>query len=284
MIFLPFHAMQDSLIQDVSQLELLKIVHSYRQPDWRLPSHSHRNQAELLFVANGKGVYTADNFPYHVEAGDIVIFNSDVVHSVESDLHQPLDVWSCAIRGFQITGLPPNHILPSGALPVFHTEERRTFVENLYQEIYRQRTEEVDGYYTICHSLIYSLFMLCIQLFQKRKLTDPCDKARVAAEIMAYLDKNYAEPISMESLSRLFHMSASHISHLMKAACNTSPINYLINRRIQQAQWELASTKYSLAEITLHVGYENANHFSNLFRSRTGMTPIEFRNKYTDLQ
>ena len=144
MIFLPFQAIQDNLIQDASQLELLKIVHSFQRPDWRLPSHSHHNQAELLFIANGKGIYTADNFLYHVESGD-----SDVVHSVESDPRHPLDVWSCGIRGFRLAGLPPNHMLPAGSLPVFHSEGRREFVESIYQEIYRQRLEEGDGYYTI---------------------------------------------------------------------------------------------------------------------------------------
>lgn len=281
MIFLPFQPVQESIFTDGSQPELLKIVHSYNQPNWMLPSHSHPDQTEILYVAGGKGIYTADNTPYHVQAGNIVIFNSNVVHSVESDYQAPLDVWSCAVRGYQLPGLPPNHILPAGSGPVLSTGERHASFEAIYREIYHQGKQQAKGYYSACTALAAALVLLCVQLSEEQRRRSK-DKESLAAEVLLYLDEHFFEPITMESLSRHFHVSASHLSHEVNSAFQLSPISYLISRRIRQAQWELVSTDCSLKEIALHVGYENTNHFSNLFQKRTGMKPLEFRQRYTE--
>ena len=84
----------------------------------------------------------------------------------------------------------------------------------------------------------------------------------------------------MDTLAQRFHISPSHISHEMQRLCHVSPIGYLIDRRIRQAQWELASTQLSLKDVALHVGYDNPAHFSHLFFERVGMKPLEFRRKY----
>lgn len=282
MIFLPFQPVQETIFTGQSRPEILKIVHSYNQPNWMLRSHSHPDQTELLYVAGGKGIYTADNTPYHVQTGDMIVFNSDVVHSVESDYQMPLDVWSCTIRGYQLVGLAPNHILPPGTSPVLPTGSRSSFFKEIYQEIYYQRKSQENGYYSACTALATTLLLLCVQLSDQRLKNDRKEKSSIAAEVLRYLDEYYQENITMESLSRHFHMSASHISHEVNSMFQISPINYLINRRIRQAQWELVSTECSIREIAIHVGYENTNHFCNLFQKRTGMKPLEFRQRYTE--
>ena len=282
MIFLPFQPVQESVFTDNTRLELVKIVHSYNQPGWMLPSHSHPDQTEILYIAGGKGIYTADNTPYHVQSGDIVIFNRNVVHSVESDDQAPLDVWSCAVRGYQLPGLTPNHILPAGSSPVLTTGERHAVFEAIYREIYYQGKQQDKGYYSICTALVTALVLLCIQLSEEQQKYQTKEKDSLAADVLLYLDEHFSEPVTMESLSRHFHVSASHLSHEVNSAFHLSPISYLIGRRIRQAQWELVSTDFSLKEIALHVGYENANHFSNLFYKRTGMKPLEFRQHYTE--
>lgn len=282
MLFLSFQqpTIDDSL--NCSQLEILKIVHSYDQPGWSLHSHSHTDQAEILYIAGGEGIYTVDNIPYHVQSGDIVVFNSNVVHSLESGLQQPLDVWACSLRGFQLDSLPMNHILPESASPVLPAGDRSPFILALYQELSRQKTGETTGYYPICQALSHALLLLCYQLSLEQLSRSQQEKVSFAADVLSYLDTHYAKPITMDSLSQHFHISASHISHEVRRVYHISPINYLIDRRIRQAQWELASTENSLKDIALHVGYENPNHFSSLFLKHTGMKPLEFRQNYTE--
>ena len=282
MIFLPFTLTKENIFTEDSHPELLKIVHSCDQPGWKLNAHSHTRQAEILYIAGGEGIYTADNMPYHVHEGDIVIFNSDVIHSVESDVAAPLDVWSVTIQNFQLQGLPPNHLLPDRACPVLSSGSRRAVFASLYEEICWQRQREQAEYAQICHMLSVSLLLLCYQLSKEPQNPAAPQTLKLASRVRSYLDEHFREPITMETLAAHFHVSASHISHEVNSAFHVSPINYLIDRRIRHAQWELASTDHSLKDVAIHAGYENPSHFSQLFFRRTGLKPLEFRRTYTE--
>jgi len=281
MIFLPFEKKQEEIFEEPFQPEILKLVHSYNRPSWILNSHSHPDQIEIIHVAGGKGIYTVSNVPYHAKTGDIIIFNSDVIHSMESDYEDPLDVWSCGLRGFQLKGMPPNNLLPDGMSPVFSTVARSSIFQDIYTEIYQQRQDQNLGYYSVCTYLAAVLLLLIRQLIEEQKRSHLKEKGSFAADVIMYLDEHFREPITMETLSKIFYMSPSHISHEVTSVFDKSPINYLIDRRIREAQWELVSTKHTLKEIAQNVGYENTNHFCNLFVRRTGMKPAEFRQVYT---
>ena len=59
-----------------------------------------------------------------------------------------------------------------------------------------------------------------------------------------------------------------------------SPINYVIDRRLNDAKWLLINTNQSLVSISEKVGYENTSYFSKLFEKRIHYSPLEFREKY----
>ncbi len=285
MIFVPLssHITYESFLTKYSQLEVLKVVHSYDDPNWFFPTHFHCDQAEILFIAGGAGVYTARDCPFRVQRGDIVLFNPNVLHSVQSDSKNSLDVWSCSIRGFQLNGLAPNTLIPDNAPLLYHAGKQEDFIEKIYEELYQQGQNHPEGYGTVCDSLATVLLCLCVQIIRS-SFHDNSSNQSFASEIISYLDEHYNEDISMDDLSEHFNISASHISHEVNRIYNTSPINYLINKRIQSAQWKLASTSLSLKEIALSVGYENPSYFSKLFRERVGVQPLTFRKRYSEIK
>lgn len=281
MLFLPFEPNYDWPIHTISSVSILKIVHSYDQSGWSLPMHSHPDQCEILYIEDGKGIYTVDNHPYYVKKGDLLIFNSNVIHSLYSDPKDAINVWSCAVCGFQTGDLPDNCILPAGISPVYSLGEQEEFVHTLYQTIASQRENEMPGYGGICNALAVVLLLFCIQLTSNQGIKQNKGNTSIADEVITYIDNHYYEPITMESLSTHFHISASRLSHIVTESYHISPISYLINRRISQAQWELVSTNYTIREIAEHVGYENTHHFCNMFQKRTGYSPSVMRTKYT---
>ena len=248
----------------------------------KLNAHSHTRQAEILYIAGGEGIYTADNMPYHVHEGDIVIFNSDVIHSVESDVAAPLDVWSVTIQNFQLQGLPPNHLLPDRACPVLSSGSRRAVFASLYEETAGNVSGNRQNMHRSVTCCPYRCCFWCYQLSKEPQNPAAPQTLELASRVLSYLDEHFREPITMETLAAHFHVSASHISHEVNSAFHVSPINYLIDRRIRHAQWELASTDHSLKDVALHTGYENPSHFSQLFFRRTGLKPLEFRRTYTE--
>ena len=59
-----------------------------------------------------------------------------------------------------------------------------------------------------------------------------------------------------------------------------SPVNYLIQRRVGEAQLLIVSTDKPFSQISKMVGYNNVDHFTNLFYKCTGMPPRTFRESY----
>ena len=66
----------------------------------------------------------------------------------------------------------------------------------------------------------------------------------------------------------------------MKQEYGVSPIDYMVSRRIGEAQNLLNTTSLSVAEIAEAVGYADKNYFARIFRKRAGISPIDFRNRY----
>ena len=58
-----------------------------------------------------------------------------------------------------------------------------------------------------------------------------------------------------------------------------TPLQYVINLRISNAQMLLETSDYTISQIAESVGYENALYFSRLFHKQTGISPKEYRKK-----
>ncbi|MFC4305401.1 AraC family transcriptional regulator [Cohnella boryungensis] len=96
---------------------------------------------------------------------------------------------------------------------------------------------------------------------------------------MRYIDEHYPESIGIQDLADMLACSVSYIARIFKAQVGTSPIDYLIHVRIEQAKQRLASSESSLQSIALSVGYSDVYYFSRLFKKQTGVSPAQFRKK-----
>ena len=106
------------------------------------------------------------------------------------------------------------------------------------------------------------------------------EKKYVAAQIADYLDEHYAEKISLDQIAENMYLSPYYISKIFKSEIGESPIHYLIRVRLEHAK-ELLEQKedFGVAEIAEKVGYDDAYHFSKLFKKTYGMSPLKYRNR-----
>ena len=72
-------------------------------------------------------------------------------------------------------------------------------------------------------------------------------------------------------------MSTSWFNRSFRSAMGTSPMKYILNIRIRNAQTLLETTDYSISVIASLVGYDNPMYFSRLFRKAKGITPSRYR-------
>ena len=67
------------------------------------------------------------------------------------------------------------------------------------------------------------------------------------------------------------------MAHTFKEVVGVSPINYLIDRRMQEARNLLENTDFSIGPISMFCGYSSQSYFSQVFIKNEGMTPVEYR-------
>ncbi len=91
------------------------------------------------------------------------------------------------------------------------------------------------------------------------------------------MDREYAQPLNVESLARDVHMSAGHLSREFKAAYGESPYSYLMTRRIERAMSLLHQGDLSVTEICFAVGCSSLGTFSTRFTELVGMSPSAYR-------
>ncbi len=73
-------------------------------------------------------------------------------------------------------------------------------------------------------------------------------------------------------------MSGHYLSDLLKSETGKSAKEYIDLKLVEKAKNRLLNTDYSISEIVYDLGFEYPNHFSKLFKSKTGLSPSEYRN------
>ena len=91
------------------------------------------------------------------------------------------------------------------------------------------------------------------------------------------MDRDYASPLDIPSLSRVALMSPAHFSRQFTQTFGETPHRYLQRRRIERAMAMLRDHDRSVTDVALAVGYDSLGTFSRTFREITGRTPSEFR-------
>lgn len=93
--------------------------------------------------------------------------------------------------------------------------------------------------------------------------------------IMEYVDKHYAEKISLSTLSEQFFVTPGHIARLFKKHVGESAVSYINRIRVEKSK-KILKEGSSVKDAAEQVGFESLNNYYKYFKLHTGMTPAEF--------
>ena len=96
-------------------------------------------------------------------------------------------------------------------------------------------------------------------------------------KIKGYVQKNYSADLKIEDICRIFGCSRSFITHNFKRECGMGFHEYLVGVRIENATGLLEFSRLNVTEIAISVGFSESNYFSNAFKERVGMSPLNYR-------
>ena len=102
----------------------------------------------------------------------------------------------------------------------------------------------------------------------------------IYGHILTYINRNYANKITVDDLCNLCHCSRSHISHLFTKKSGMGLCEFINRKRCREAKRYLAETDERIQEISFLVGFDDSNYFTNVFTKYEGMSPRAYRQQF----
>ena len=96
-------------------------------------------------------------------------------------------------------------------------------------------------------------------------------------QMLSFIRQNYMRHITLDDIAAAALVSKSECLRCFRRRFEMTPIQYLIQCRLELAHHLLISTELSIKEVASRCGFEDAGYFGRIFRSRTGMTPAAYR-------
>ena len=266
-------------LQDYPKIDarLLSVSLAKDEKDWQSVFHTH-HFTEIFFVANGSGNFLFRNDIHPIKAGDLIIIPPYLEHTDQSIPGMPLDYYVLAIDGiaFQTKENAP-------AAQIFCNFDNRMLIADLFAQMYYEIKNGRESSEQIYQRL---LEIRILRIMRTRNVVPvPLTTVRMTkecAQIKEYLDTNYAEHITLETLTSLTHMNKYYMAHSFTKFTGMSPIQYLNQRRLETACQLLRDTDYSISDISSQTGFSSQSYFTQIFRKFYGITPVKYRQLHSE--
>ena len=184
-----------------------------------------------------------------------------------------------AVGGLHMPGLRENALIPDDAGYVFPTGKYFADLRCLFEMMFRTLSAGEANAELFCSSLMHALLMsvLTVTAVLTRSRKSRWRSHILGRRIREYIDKHYMEPITLQSMGEALHISQYYLSHVFKQMSGYSPVQYLLRRRIGEAQTLLITTDLSITHIAEMVGCDTQSYFNLQFTKNVGMPPNKFR-------
>ena len=246
--------------------------------------HVHNDRLEIMFICEGMGLYTIGENKYSVCTGDILIYNSGVIHDEVSDPTSKIKSYCLGIDHIKLDGLDSNCLINNEHCPVLKSSSNFTLINSIFSTIYNELYCENEGAEKTCHYIVQALIILILQMYNQITTDKKESRPSLGECIKNYIDQNYRNEITLASIAGALNISSDYVSHTFKKLTGYSPIKYIMRRRIGEAQTLLITTKHSITMIATMVGFDNSSYFIKTFTKNVGMSPKRYRECYTKKQ
>ncbi|WP_281635456.1 AraC family transcriptional regulator [Flavobacterium marginilacus] len=102
-------------------------------------------------------------------------------------------------------------------------------------------------------------------------------------DTMSYVQLNLDKNLTVAELSKRVNQNQDYFSKQFLIHTGQRPLNYIHEKKIERAQYLIATTNKTFLEIALDTGFSNLPHFSKIFKLIVSLTPGEYRNQISHL-
>ncbi len=252
-----------------------------------VPMHWH-SEFEINYIREGSAEFICGDEKFTSTAGDIIITQPNVMHSIYSCAGQrqvydtlvfSQDVFSGTETDRYFNECIKPLINGSMRVKVHITPEHHYYseFEVIMENIFACAKGDTPRLDMLMRSEIIKLFWLLeTEAETDRSYTESDGLIRTAIE---YIEEHFSDVIAIKQLASAVHLSESYFMSQFKKHVGLSAMEYISHFRINQACKLLAGTNKSVLEIAFDCGFRNISNFNRQFRRTAGCSPTEYRKK-----
>lgn len=258
-------------------------------PNWAGPLHWHTD-FEIATAASGVLDYQVGQQHIILKEGDSIFVNGNVLHGIRQlsgDIPDPMPniVFSGVLIAPEASAIYQKYIQPivqCDSLPfvVFRRgDDFSSDIRRMIGDSYRLMNEQGP-----CYELAVQRNISRILEFISRNLDDlprsEATRVQIISQVrlqkmLMYIYEHYAEAITLGDIARAADISRSEAGRCFNACMDCSPVDALIQYRLQMARRMLGENALTLQQISYACGFNSVNYFSRQFKKAFGYAPSQ---------
>ena len=256
-------------------------------PNWAGPLHWHPD-FEIATAKAGVLDYQVGERHIILEPGDSIFVNGNMLHGIKQlagDMPDPMPniVFSGALIAPEASTIYQKYIQPvvqcdALSFVVFrHSDPSHSEINDLIQDVYEQMHKKPPCYELAVQRNISGIFEWIFCNFNRIPKTE-ATRIQIKNQIrlqkmLTYIYENYAQPVTLEDIAKAADISRSEAGRCFRTYMGCSPVDALIQYRLQMAHQCLSEGTQTLQQISSACGFNSANYFRRQFKKKYGYTP-----------
>ena len=256
-------------------------------PDWMGPVHWHP-EFEIATAECEALNYQVGGQHIVLESGDSIFVNGKMLHGIKQLSGDVPDVMPNIVFSGTLIAPEPSIIYQKYIRPIEqcdllpfvvfrNNEPSHREINCVIKDIYRQMDEKNEGYELIVQRNINRIFEYISYNFDQLPKTEETriqmnNQIRLQ-KMLTYIYENYANPMTLNDIAKAADISRSEAGRCFHANMGCSPIDALIQYRLQIAHRLLNEETQTLQQISYACGFNSVNYFSRRFKKKYGHAP-----------
>lgn len=259
------------------QLPFRLLIHDAGTAHTVLP-HWHKS-FELDYVLHGVNTnFTVQDDLFDQSETELVVVNPYEVHSLQlADDSARIAMTIMLPDAFMIScGIS------AGTCRFVNRIKHNPSVSYCFEQLYRlSKQSETSGRRAALIATTYQLVAILLDHYAVMQSVQ--SQKRITAQLshltpaLTWLEKHYAETVTVESLAQVSNLSVSYFAHLFKTYMRQSPLVYVTNLRLTASQKLLLTTDESIENVAIEAGFVSRKAFTKAFRESFGVSPRQYR-------
>ena len=169
---------------------------------------------------------------------------------------------------------------------LFLTEKEEAILKGIVANIELEYNGNLDQFsQNIIISQIETLLNYSDRFYQRQFLTRNVSNHKILDQVEKMIedyfnDENNVGLPTVQYIADALHISSTYLSSLLKSLTGQSTQQHIHEKLIEKAKEKLSTTSLSVSEIAFELGFEHSQSFSKLFKAKTKITPMKFREQF----